>query len=885
MAEVSLIDCPTEETLATYVSGALDETVAESLTEHLHQCGECQRQVDQLLVKADSLVGVLRNAGPDLPETQVESNLNLLIDRARQIGPSPESSDTDPKASDETAVERRRPTTLPIDEFLCYLQKSRLLDRPEIDRLVEANQPTDSDAFARALVADKVLTPFQAKSLLRGVWKGLVLGNYVILEKLGQGGMGHVFKARHRNMGRVVCIKILPKSARKNPELMERFRREAQTVAALKHPNIVVGHDADEANGIHFLVMEYIDGKDLSRRVNEQGTLTVEQALDVTQQTARALRYAHEKGVVHRDIKPHNLLLDQSGTVKVLDMGIARFDSLLGENADGIAQATMTGTGLVMGTVDYMSPEQALNLKHADGRADIYSLGCTLYFLLNGQPLFEGQTMMEKLIAHREQSPPRLGTRRADVSSGLESIFARMVAKNPDERYASMDEVIEDLTRLEAGVRPRSQSVLGGRLQPLSRRMAKHWRSVVAASAVLIAAVIGWKAFPTLAGVDGSASLEGRKQIEEVVVREPSPPPIIGHPATLVNGGPGRVLLFVPFHWFYAEDFAAVTEAMKARGVEWVVASSKSGEAKAKHGEFTVPVDVTLNELDFDKDDYDGLIFLGGNAVHEFGHKDQFAAEKVKQIVGECATAIRVVASLTNGSSPLLDTGIVKHAEHFQADGAEIYRPKGSPASVVKCHESKYAARLIDTLLFEMGRRHARSQGGDGRAAIIVPDWGYDADEVASVRASFERAGIDVQFAAPTKWKVTSRTDKGRRVSTIEVDTLARSLRPDEFDAVVFCGGTPDAFNIRAGENESCTSTLVVDSLGQQTVVAGIGSGWDVLTSSTDVHGCVCDYRPLRGINVGFPKDKRPGRVANVSDVSKVDDLVALIFQDLPQSR
>ena len=515
--------------------------------------------------------------------------------------------------------------------------------------------------------------------------------------------------------------------------------------------------------------------------------------------------------------------------------------------------------------------------------ADVYSLGCTLYFLLNGQPLFDGQTMMEKLIAHREQQPPRLGGRRADISSGLEAIFARMVTKDPDERYASMDDVIEDLIRLEAGVRPRSQSVLGDRLQALPRRVAQHWRALTAACAVVLGAVIGWSVFTSLPNVEGTAAAGGPQQIEEVVISEP--PPIIGHPATLANGGPGRMLLFVPFHWFYAEDFTALTEAMKARGMQWVVASSQTGEAKAKHGEFTVPVDVTLSDLDFDTDDYDGLIFLGGNAVHEFGHKDQFAAAKVRQIVSDCTTDVRVVASLTNGASPLLDTGAINNAKHVPAEGVEIYRPQGSPASVIKCHESKYAARLVDTMLFEMGRRHARSQGGAGRAAIVVPDWGYDAAEVASVRSSFERAGIEIQFVAPTKWKTTSQAEKGRRASTIEVDALVRSLRPEEFDAVVFCGGTPDAFNIKAGGAASCTSTLVVDSLGQKTVVAGVGTGWDVLTSSTDVHDCVCDYKPIRGIKVGFPRDKRPGRVANVSDVSRVDDLVQVILKDLPATQ
>lgn len=264
------------------------------------------------------------------------------------------------------------------------------------------------------------------------------LGDYTLLEIIGSGGMGTVYKAIHRPMDRLVALKTLPPALTESPDALRRFRREAQAVARLSHPNIVVAHDAGEADGVHFLVMELIDGEDLARLVRDQGPLPVEQAVDFLLQAARGLEYAHGVGVIHRDIKPSNLLLDKDGAIKILDLGLARFQT-------AEQPSDLTGSGSVLGTIDYVAPEQAANTKHADHRADIYSLGCTLYYLLTGRPVYGGETTVERLLAHREEPIPSLREPRSDVSSDLDCIFQKMVAKRPEDRFQSMGDVIRAL--------------------------------------------------------------------------------------------------------------------------------------------------------------------------------------------------------------------------------------------------------------------------------------------------------------------------------------------------------------------------------------------------------------------------------------------------------
>jgi formylglycine-generating enzyme required for sulfatase activity len=254
--------------------------------------------------------------------------------------------------------------------------------------------------------------------------------------------MGQVYKARHARMDRVVALKTLPSSAMRSAEAVKRFQQEVKAAAKLSHPNIVTAYDADEAHGIHFLVMEYVAGQDLAALVREQGALKAATAVEYVLQVARGLEYAHRQGVVHRDIKPSNLLVDANGTVKILDMGLARV-----EGTGGTGDMGLTHSGQVMGTLDFMSPEQALDTRHVDGRTDIYSLGCTLYYMLTGRPPYGGDTMTKKILAHRQEPIPSLRAARPDVPEALDAAFRQMLAKNPAERQSSMAEVIMQLSR------------------------------------------------------------------------------------------------------------------------------------------------------------------------------------------------------------------------------------------------------------------------------------------------------------------------------------------------------------------------------------------------------------------------------------------------------
>ena len=340
---------------------------------------------------------------------------------------------------------------LSYDDFVRRLTSSGVINADDITSFVERlpadQRPVDGEQLAREFVAQKKLTRFQADQICRGEGRSLVLGNYVILDKLGQGGMGMVLKAEHRRMKRIVALKVMSPAAMQSPDAVKRFHREVQAAAKLEHPNIVTAYDADEANGTHFLVMQYVEGSDLSALVKKHGPLPAERAVLYIIQAARGLEFAHEHHVTHRDIKPANLLLDQKGTVKILDMGLARIDDSVGGSSEG---AGLTNTGTIMGTVDYMSPEQAMDTKHADARSDIYSLGCSLYYLLTGRSLYDGDTMMKRLMAHQNQPIPLLisDASVADAVRGrdaLEVCFRRMVAKRPEDRPQTMAEVITEL--------------------------------------------------------------------------------------------------------------------------------------------------------------------------------------------------------------------------------------------------------------------------------------------------------------------------------------------------------------------------------------------------------------------------------------------------------
>ncbi len=351
-----------------------------------------------------------------------------------------------------------------VGQFVNTLINTGLVGEPEIRglsaRLFPNGQNRAVDPLAAELIRLGKLTPYQAAAIRQGKTKGLLIGEYIVLDKIGSGGMGLVLKARRRQLERVVALKLLPPSFSRDRAAVIRFRREATAVSKFRHPNIVAAIEAGETHGLLFLVMEFVDGRDLSRTVKEKGPLSVGQTINCIIQAARGLQEAHDHGIVHRDMKPANLLLDSSGTVKVLDLGLARMSPPDGFVATSGSEHDLTVSGSFVGTVDYMSPEQAYDPRMADRRSDIYSLGCTLHYLLTGKAPFGGQTFMERLLGHRERPIPSLCTSRRDVPDALDATFQMLMAKSPEDRPQTMAAVISELERCRKSTRGKTSRPL-----------------------------------------------------------------------------------------------------------------------------------------------------------------------------------------------------------------------------------------------------------------------------------------------------------------------------------------------------------------------------------------------------------------------------------------
>jgi serine/threonine protein kinase len=309
-------------------------------------------------------------------------------------------------------------TPAQFDELLCG----------SLDRFADVH------ALAGELLSRDWLTTYQVTQMLQGHGHKLTLGPYRVLERLGSGGAGEVFKARHQKMNRLAALKILHEELLTDAECVGRFLREIQLVSQLDHPNLIPAYDAGPVGQSYFLAMKYIEGTDLGRLVKKGGPLLLTQACDYIRQAALGLEHLHQHGLVHRDIKPHNLLIGRDGVVKVADLGLARGKT--GETTE------LTGTqAALIGTTDYLAPEQALDFHTADIRADIYSLGCTFWYLLIGQPPFPARTLAEALLSHQNREPSAIEQLRPDVPPGVASVLRRMLAKRPEDRYPSPAEV------------------------------------------------------------------------------------------------------------------------------------------------------------------------------------------------------------------------------------------------------------------------------------------------------------------------------------------------------------------------------------------------------------------------------------------------------------
>jgi serine/threonine protein kinase len=353
-----------------------------------------------------------------------------------------------------------------IEDYCALLAKSRLLLGEEVEAAyqrfqkeseAEGKSTTDIDRFRRYLVRQRLLTDYQAHMIQRGRAEGFFIGGYKILDRVGKGhmGVGGVYKALH-HLGQIVALKILPASKASNPHTLARFQREARLLLQLNHPNIVRAFQVGEAHGVHYLVMEYLEGETLQDVLHRRGRLPWQEAVRLIHQALQGLQHLHERHMVHRDLKPANLMLlnaresDQEAeenrpepedttwdaTLKILDIGLGR--ELFDENApEGQIETQITQEGSVLGTPDYMAPEQARDASSADIRADIYSLGCVLYHCITGQPPFPDSNIMSQMVRHAMEPPRPLREFVPDIPPMLQAVMDTLLAKQPEKRYAT----------------------------------------------------------------------------------------------------------------------------------------------------------------------------------------------------------------------------------------------------------------------------------------------------------------------------------------------------------------------------------------------------------------------------------------------------------------
>ncbi len=335
--------------------------------------------------------------------------------------------------------------------FMACLKRSELIEAKRLEGLLASLQKrgvdlNDTQALSDALIQADALTEWQASKLQQGRYKGFFLGRYRLLRLLSTGETSAVYLAKHLFMNRMCAIKVLPGHRVKDTSYLARFYREAEAVASLDHQNIVRAYDigCQEDNGadLHYLILQYVDGKNLEQLVLKSGPLPLPLIVDLIRQAAEGLAHAHASGLIHRDIKPANLLITPDHTLKLVDLGLARFFKATEEES-----LTVKHDEKVLGTADYLAPEQAVDSHQVDERADIYALGCTLYFALTGYPPFRDGTLVQRLLAHQTRQPPSVKQNRPDTPTEIVTILDRMMAKKPDDRYQTAKEVADILGR------------------------------------------------------------------------------------------------------------------------------------------------------------------------------------------------------------------------------------------------------------------------------------------------------------------------------------------------------------------------------------------------------------------------------------------------------
>jgi eukaryotic-like serine/threonine-protein kinase len=552
---------------------------------------------------------------------------------------------------------------------------------------------------------------------------------YRVLGLLGVGGMGAVYKAEHRKMERLVALKVINPALVSSPAALERFEREVKTAAKLLHPNIVTAHDAEQAGDLHFLVMEFVEGVSLDRQVAKSGPLAPQLAAHLIRQAAIGLQHAHEKGMIHRDIKPQNLMVSRGSdgpVLKILDFGLARFASQALQSAANAPESAArpdnaTRAGAVLGTPDYIAPEQATDAHTADIRADIYSLGCTLYFLLTGEPPFAGGSMLDKLHAHKTCEPTPIRLRRPEVSEGLAAVLERMLAKNPADRYATPGELAQALKPFansrSAATTGEAQSVKGSvsggvptptiASEPIAEappqisprdfaipsaptfnepaienrptrgaNRKSHlspliWIGSLAAAIALVAMIWSFN--------QGNQKLAPSKKSPPSVAQSPVPSPTANR----------TVLMVLPLNYTYFPDYENVRKGLQGTSIklETAALSNSAGvgfasiAGAAPPGGSPLVPDKELSQVT--ADNYAGIIFIGAQAGELCGQEK--GAPLIKKLLSDFKRQGKPITALCAGQHVLAEHGLLT-ADRKVAGGPNATQV---PGFLEKCKAQK----------------------------------------------------------------------------------------------------------------------------------------------------------------------------------------------------
>lgn len=498
---------------------------------------------------------------------------------------------------------------------------------------------------------------------------------YRIIKQLGAGGMGVVYQAEHRIMQRQVALKVIRRDFMRRPQVVERFRREVHAAGRLSHPNIVTSFDAEQAGDLHFLVMEFVDGVDLFRQVERSGPLPIKHACNFIRQAAAGLQHAMEQGMVHRDVKPHNLMLTRDMRIKILDFGLSRFGRTNASETAvpathetaAFASAGLTTVGTAIGTPDYIAPEQIDHSSECDIRADIYGLGCTFYYLLTGRPPFIDGPVSQRIEAHRHQSPPLLASLRPEAPAEIETIVARMLAKTPGDRFQQPREVADALqawsrsTSSAVSVTPRIEPRTSSR--PAKRRNAGTvlWGAIALLIATAVAVAIQWSSSSRNVEVADNKQPSQASAASGVPVA-PSAPAAAVKPVAIEDL---RLLIVVPFDDFWYQDFAKVNAAARSRGISRItIASTRVG--RCMPGVDTRgPVESVTATLALEQADpaqFDAVVFIGAYPlVSTLLLSDEQHKQVAKSFAERMLAERKLVTGICGGISILAETGILRN--------------------------------------------------------------------------------------------------------------------------------------------------------------------------------------------------------------------------------